>query len=243
MKYVFLALAIFSEIAMSSPHKDCKTIQPNADEVFQELAYTEGLACIYSTTDNDGYATISFFEEVLGSYKRIAENNTLIQLQDMQQNQPVIDAIDKARFQIIYEYPRDIYVIELESSKHSIKIASIHKSIKLSSLTTEGTPLIVDFSASEAKIETMSFNTLDENQAFGKETLELASSSIEKIIPITADRSALFIKPDTMHKSKSYLIKGDNVMLLKAKKEWLLVRYTNQKNISVDRWIMLSDVL
>ncbi|HUE91685.1 hypothetical protein [Pseudomonas sp.] len=243
MKHILLFLALLTNSATSSPLQECRTIQPGANEIFQELAYKGGLACIYSTMESDKYVTISFFEETLVGYNRIAENNTLIQLQDMQQNQTTIDAIDANRFQIIYQYPRDTYVIELESSEHSIKIASIYKTIKLSSVTIEETPLMVDFSASDEKIETMSFDTLDENQAFGKESLELASSSLEKSIPITTEKAVLFIKPDTMHKSKSYLIKGDQVMLLKAKEEWLLIRYKNNKNTSIDRWIKLSDVL
>lgn len=243
MKYVLLALTLFTSSAFSSSSQNCENLQPDADEVFQELVYTGGIACIYSTIENNAHATISFFEKTLGNYNRIAKNNTLILLQDMQPYQPTIDAISANRFQLTHQFPRDTYVIELERLDHSIKITNIHKSIRLNSLTAEETPLSVDFSAKEEKLKSMSFDTLDQNQAFNKKALELASSSIGKIIPITAEKAVLFIKPDIKHRSKAYLIKGDKIMLREAKEKWLLVRYTNKKSISTDRWIMLSDIL
>jgi hypothetical protein len=243
MKYIFLIFVFLTNGAVSSPSKNCEELQPDADEIFQELAYKAGIVCIYSTIENNEYVTITFFEKTLENYNKIAKNNTLIQLQDMQSQQPIIDSISDDHFQLIHQFPRDTYVIELESADHSIKITHIHKSIRLNSLTAEETPLLVNFSANEEKLESMSFDTLDQNQAFNNETLELASSSGGKIIPITTEKAMLFIKPDAKHRSNSYLIKGDKIMLLEAKGKWLLVRYTNKKNISIDRWIMLSDIL
>lgn len=243
MKYILLALALLADTAVSSPNQDCKKIQPNANEIFQELAYEGGLACIYSTQEGGAYVTISFFEEKLGSYNRIAKNNTLIPLQDMQQNQITIDTTGVNEFQIVYQYPRDTYAIELKNISHSIKIARIHKTIRLSSLTTQETPLMVEFSVSDEKIEYMSFDTLDENKAFGSENLDLSLSSLEKSIPITAEKAMLFIRPDRIYKSKSYLIRNDQVTLLKAQEDWLLIRYANNKNVSIERWIKISDIL
>lgn len=243
MKYILIALALLASNATSSPGQNCKKIQPDADEIFQELAYEGGLVCIYSAQENGAYATISFFEEKLGNYNRITKNNILINVQDMHQNQATIEAIDTNRFQIIYQYPRDTYAIELKALERSIKIAKIIKVIKLSSLTTEETPLMVEFSVGDEKIESMSFDTLDENQAFGKENLELASSSVGMSVPITTEKAMLFPEPDAMHKLKSYLIKDDKVTLLKAKKEWLLIRYKNNKSAPIDRWIKVSDIL
>jgi uncharacterized protein YgiM (DUF1202 family) len=243
MKYTYIILMLLTSAAISSPAQNCKELQPDAEEIFQELAYEGGLACMYSTIENSKYVTIRFFEQKLGYYNEIASNSSLLQLEDMQTYQPVLDTTSEGHFQLTHQFPRDTYVVELARTGQSIETVGIYKSIKLNAATYEGTPHIVEFAIKKTKLNSMPFDTLTLDKAFDKETLELDISSIGKTVPISAERAMLFSKPSAQHKSNAYLIKGDIVSLLKAKDKWLFVRYTTKEKTLIERWIMLSDIL
>lgn len=242
MRFLLLALLIFSNSAFSASNPSCETLQHDLNELFQELSYTKGIACIYTSKKTNDRVTISFFEKTEHSFKKIAENNTFINLQDMQASQPFIDEVSDNYFQLVQYFPRDTYVVELQNINHTIKVKTIQKTIKLDSAISDAPPLLVTFSIKSEQLQTISFNELTQEQAFNGDSLKLAQSSLGKTIPITVEKALLFNAPNADQVSKSYLIKDDKVMLLSGNGEWLKIRYTN-KNKSIDRWIRTSDIL
>lgn len=243
MKYLLLSLAIFASTAHAAPEQICKELQQDADEIFQELSYADGIICVYSTATSNEHVTIRFFALESNIYKAIATNYTLIQLQDMQSSPPDISITSKARFQITHAFPRDTYVIELEKQGPSIQINKTYKSIILNSEITNQEPNIITLSAKRAQIKNMKFESLTQKQAFDSQSLELLPSSKGAQAIITSERALLFNNPDTESKTNSYLIRNDAVKLLEFKDNWLLVGYKPRKGAAIRKWIKITDIL
>lgn len=243
MRYLLLALAFVFGTALGVNEPTCKDAQPSALEIFQELPYEQGLACLYTIAESDEYITMTFFETSNGHYNTISSNDSLIALEDMQSTPPHLDATGENRFQITHAFPRDTYVIELAKHESTLSVTGAYKSIVLNDAITRETPPTITFSMKPSELEKLSFETLTQKQAFNAKALMLASSDVGSSTTITSDKAMLFNDPSKDARSEAYLIKGDIVTLLQFKDNWLKIKYISHKGSSIEKWVELAEIL
>lgn len=245
MKYTYLfLLSLLSSTSSALENSSCIKAQPEAQEIFQELKYENGIACIYSEPSEGEHAKISFFDFKLNEYKEIASNRKLLLIDEMQSTvPPTLEIVSSHKFQITYSYPRDTYVIGIEQKNQNIIINEIYKSARLSASGPNDEALLITLSVTPSKINTLSFGSITQEEAFNAENLELLPGTSGSTAVISSNKSVLFNAPNDASKTKMYLIKGDTVELLEFKKNWLLIRYKIQKNKTIEKWIKFSDII
>lgn len=221
---------------------NCKDAIPHADEIFQEIPYERGVSCIFKYQENSEYAAIGFFELSHGTYRSIAENSTLITIQDLESDLFNISNISANDFQIIQDYPRDTYVIELQKRNSSIDITEIYKTIKIETSKNK-TPLLITFNTKKDILDLTKFESLTLDQVFIPHALELAPDSIGEKVAITSKKAMLFSAPNNKNNTASYLVRGDTVELLQSDGKWIKIKFINRNNLPITQWIRISSIL
>jgi|GEM_PF-6823056 len=232
-------LLFFSQLSLSQGGLTCSVLQPNNEEIFQEIIYKKWLACIYSSTENKETVIIRFFKKEKNAYHTIAKNSTLLRPDEMHSNPPTLEATNQNRFQIVYSFPRDTYVIGLQAVGSKISLSKIYKSIRLN--LPEEDPITITISKKESALEKLKFETITQANAFNSGSMQLSPTSIGEKVKISAMKATLFNGPSPDKKTNSYLIKNDEIELIEVSGEWLYVRYKSKTTI--EKWINISDIL
>ncbi|MDG1582925.1 hypothetical protein [Pseudomonas sp. GOM6] len=241
MRILLLLMAPF--FAYASPPPICKDVVHNPNLIYQELPYSKGLSCIYSSLDDNEHVHISFFEIQDGKFIEVAKNSSLITISDMEISPLKLSQISSERFQLTQDYPRDTYVIELHQKKPKTSIINAYKIVKINNKDEDSTPSILSFKTKKKIIDSVDFANLYQKKIFSPNALELSSESIGIRLTITAKKAVLFSAPDIKTETKSYLIYGDTVEVVESSDKWLKIKYVTQKNILIIKWIEISSIL
>jgi hypothetical protein len=239
MKNIFYILLVMTNICNADQIFDCKTVEPKAESVYQELEEETTAACIFSKHGSEA-TILSFYKKNKNGFSVIETNSSLI---DRTDTIPTLESTGDDTFQIMFYYPRDTYSIEIKSTNTNISVMNTYKSIEITSKNTSENPKGLVFILKKSLVEQLKFSTITNELAFNSSQMIISQESIGTLANISSDRAYLYRKAEKKSKTNAYLIKGDEVEILDYQHEHLLIDYKKAKGNSIQRWISLIDIL
>lgn len=235
-----LCLMLASKLSLAE-NSLCMSIKPSIDVLYDELSFEKGAVCVYKLQGDDEKVEVAFLISVDGEHKEIV-NRTFFKVADVESAAPVLTLANEGNFQIVQEFPRNALAVTLKLTGSTIKLERIQQSIKLESAEFD-TPHVLDISMKKTELELLNFEGLSQEQAYRAGAFELSQSSIESYVEVTSERADLLKNYKEHHNSRSYLVKGDKIKILKFEENFFFVEYAKKNGSTVKGWIKISDTL
>lgn len=197
---------------------------------YQEIFGKFGTSCI--TSDGDHVVLRLLAGDGKGKW---INNAVLVGAQEL--NSGVVSLVNSNGVNLIFEYPRDIYLVGFDLGKKVI--LSARHILRIPSVDPEEIVVEIELRTKQEILNGVGLESVDKNILFGKSSLELARPQVVGI----SSRKAILRKMPGGETTGMYLIKGDKVKLLKYKEGWVQLEYLTAKGRRISMWTELSNVL
>lgn len=243
MKPYFFTFLIFLLSSKALAGELCKELIPDEAALFQSYDLGKDFACLYSTSDTDEYATLSFYSKQKNASRLIASNKSLITANDArdQMNVPDINKSDNGSVQLLWSYPNGVDWLKLSFSNGELYLVNAGKELRLPVSLVEGevnSLVLVNVAKGSS---TVPFSKINRDQVFDKNALSLEPGSFAAAV--SQDKATLYIDASEGSRTKGYLIKGDRVRILEYRFGFLKIAYESKSGAVLHRWIELSSVI
>lgn len=223
---VFLTLVFFLGAYAEA---DCRDAAPK-ESVYQEVSGLFGVACIFSEGDS---VVLDFLpSEGGGEWIR---NTVLVDKSDLDSG--VVRIAVSNDVDLIFEYPRDVYLVEFSLDKKVIREA--RHVVRVPSVDPEEMVSEIVLRTKRDVLAHVGMDTASKEILFGRSALELAHPQNVAI----SSRKANLTKVAQGKATGMYLVKGDEVKLVGYEDGWVRLEYVTAKGRRISMWTELSNVL
>lgn len=225
---VLLILLIVS--AFAGAESRCQRAAELSDGVYQEVSGSSGFACIFS---QEGSVVLSFLSKN-GSRKWI-RNTVLVDKDELSSG--VVSLAVSNGVDLIFEYPRDVYVVAFSLDKNVIREA--RHVMRVPSVDPEGMVSEIVLRTKQDVLAHVGMDTASKDALFGGDALELVHPQNVAI----SSRKANLKKVARGKATGMYLVRGDEVKLVGYEDGWVRLEYVTAKGRRISMWTELSNVL
>lgn len=243
MKYfsVFLIFFLFCFGVQSA--EDCKKAIPPDAVLFQQFSFGGEFACIYESSSVHDNVVLSFYAGDGSGSKLISSNEKLISLEDIRGgvNLPDITKLKSGAYQILWDYPNGVDVINLALSVEVLYFDDATKELRLSPVGGDGDIRLLTLVNDSIVPGALNFSNINASEIFDKNSLRLKGEVTD--LKISVKKAFLYSDAAENSKTKSYLIKGDVVKITEYKSGFLKASYRMKNGKYLIRWVSLSSVI
>ncbi|MDF3868562.1 hypothetical protein P3W53_29170 [Pseudomonas denitrificans (nom. rej.)] len=222
----FLILAFSSE---TYAEPGCRGDGPK-EGIYQEVTGSFGLACIAL---EGGSVVLDFLPK--GDGGGWIRNTALIDSEEL--NSGVVSLAVSSGVDLIFDYPRDVYIVVFSLDKKIILEAK--HVLRVPPVNPEELVEEIVLRTRRDVLSQVSLGAASKDVLFGRGALELARPQDVVI----SSRKAILTKTAGGRPTGMYLIKGDKVKLIGYEDGWVRLEYLTAKGRRVSMWTELSNVL
>ncbi|WP_458369022.1 hypothetical protein [Pseudomonas mandelii] len=243
MKHFIVFLTFFLFCFRVQAAEDCKKAISTDAVLFQQFSFGAEFACVYESSSVHDNAILSFYSENVSGSKLISSNEKLISLEDARDgvNLPDVTKLKSGAYQILWDYPNGVDVINLALSTGVLYFDDATKELRLHPFGGDGEVRLLTLVNDSIAPATLNFSNINASEIFDKNSLRLKGEATD--LRISVEKAFLYSDAAENSKTKSYLIKGDVVKVAEYKSGFLKASYKMKNGKYLIRWVSLSSVI